>query len=122
MPRTSKGGTKLSATLSVRVSARTRYGLLLLSRRGNEKMSEVVQAILTAAIAGSARHLAPFVLPDLEELWDPVPWVRLQKLKTKRPGLMAANEVVALETVMELGDKMNSDIWRSLQDRLRLEL
>lgn len=122
MPRKSRaGGSPLSSTLSVRICPRTRYGLFLLSRKGREKTSEVVQTLMRAAMAGRMDMLATFVLPELDELWHPLPWERLKKLKALRPGWMSSNEIVALETVMEHGDRMNSDVWKSLQIRFRLD-
>jgi len=93
----------------------------LLSRKGREKTSEVVQTLMRAAMAGRMDMLATFVLPELDELWHPLPWERLKKLKALRPGWMSSNEIVALETVMEHGDHMNSDVWKSLQIRFRLD-
>lgn len=88
MPRpTSADRGSLSATLSVRIAPKTRYGLLLLSRKGYEKASDVVQAMFRAVMAGRSDLLSSFLLEDLDELWDPVPWLRLQKLKAKRPVL-----------------------------------
>ena len=122
MPRTTTAARgSLSATLSVRIAPKTRYGLLLLSRKGHEKTSDVVQAMFGAVMAGRSDLLSSFLLQDLDELWDPVPWIRLQKLKAKRPGLMTSSEMAVLETVLGYGDSMNEQVWKALHERHRLD-
>jgi hypothetical protein len=94
MPRkSSANGGSLSASLSVRIAPKIRYGLLLLSRKGHGTTSDVVQAMFRSVLAGRSDLLSLFVLEDLDELWNPVPWVRLQKLKAKRASLMTSGEL-----------------------------
>ena len=115
---------KLSTLLSVRISPRMRYGLFLLSRRGRESISQATQAVLEAAMSGSATRLASFDISDLDldALWNPLPWVRLQKLQAKHPDMVSSDERRALETVGELGSQMNKEVWKALQSHLRLEI
>lgn len=122
MPKIVSADRKLSTRLSVRISPRMRFGILLSGRVARESLSETIQHVLRATLAGRTDILAKYAFQDIDRLWHPVPWVRLQKVSSKWPDLLSSDERVALRKVDELGSQMSEHAWEAMQSHLRLEL
>jgi hypothetical protein len=122
MPRHVPDDIKRSCLLSVRVSPRMRFGLFVLSRMERATVSVVTQSVLQAVMDGKAELLQYFACPKLRELWDPLPWVRLQNLQEAHPELVSLPERHVLEQVKRVGAEMDAKVWANLQSVYRLDV